>query len=96
MYSGPMSRPPKPICGVDFGTSNSVVALLGADERPRFVQLEPRAAALLERLLAGQTLRAALFGACEALGEALDDNILASTALTLADLVDRHILLGGT
>lgn len=38
MYSGPMSRPPKPICGVDFGTSNSVVALLGADERPRFAE----------------------------------------------------------
>ena len=76
--------------------SFDLVGYRHADERPRFVQLEPRAAALLERLLAGQTLRAALFGACEALGEALDDNILASTALTLADLVDRHILLGGT
>lgn len=64
--------------------------------KPRFLTLEPRASHLVERLLAGATLREALFGACEATGETLDDQILANTALTLADLVDRHVLLGGT
>ncbi len=33
-----MSEALQPICGVDFGTSNSVVALLGADARPRFAE----------------------------------------------------------
>jgi uncharacterized protein len=71
-----------------------VVAYRGRDEQPTFVDLEPRAAHMLERLLAGASLREALFGACEALGETLDDAILSATALTLADLIDRHVLLG--
>ena len=64
-------------------------------QQPRFVDIKPRSAAMLERLLAGQSLRAALFGACEAMGEQLDDQILSVTAVTLADLVDRQVLLGG-
>lgn len=78
-----------------YAEPQSVVAYRDRDDRPRFVDIGPRAAHLLARLLAGATLREALFGACEAMGEALSDEILATTALTLADLVDRHVLLGG-
>lgn len=72
-----------------------VIAYRGRDEQPAFVDVEPRAAHLLELLLAGKTLREALFGACAATGETLDDAILSATALTLADWIDRHVLLGG-
>jgi hypothetical protein len=72
-----------------------VIAYRRRDEQPAFVDLEPRAAHLLELLLAGKTLREALFGACAAMGETLDDAILSATALTLADWIDRHVLLGG-
>lgn len=74
---------------------HAVVAFRSAEDRPRFVDIKPRSAAMLERLLAGQTLREALFGACEAMGETLDDEILSVTAVTLADLCERHVLLGG-
>ncbi|HGG57577.1 MAG TPA: Hsp70 family protein, partial [Nannocystis exedens] len=33
-----MKKPLQPICGVDFGTSNSVVALLSAETRPNFAE----------------------------------------------------------
>jgi uncharacterized protein len=71
-----------------------VIGYRGPDEQPAFVDIKPRSAAMLERLLTGATLREALFGACEALGETLDDAILSVTAVTLADLIDRHVLLG--
>lgn len=72
-----------------------VIGYRGRDEQPAFIGVEPRAAKLLELLLAGKTLREALFGACEAMAETLDDAILSATALTLADWHDRQILLGG-
>lgn len=72
-----------------------VIAYRRRDEQPAFVDIEPRAAHLLELLLAGNSLRDALFGACAATGETLDDAILSATALTLADWIDRHVLLGG-
>jgi hypothetical protein len=79
--------------------SDSGHALVGFrhpdDEQPHFFDIKPRSAHMLERLLAGQTLRDALFGACEAMGETLDDEILSVTAVTLADLADRQVLLGG-
>ncbi|MFO7563702.1 MAG: hypothetical protein R6X02_13725 [Enhygromyxa sp.] len=64
-------------------------------QRSSFFELEPRLAHMLELLLAGKTLREALFGACEAVGETLDDAVLSDAALVLADLHDRHVLLGG-
>ena len=66
------------------------------DEQPHFFDIKPRSAHLLEQLLAGHTLRDALFGACAAMGETLDDEILSVTAVTLADLADRRVILGGT
>ncbi|EDM75607.1 hypothetical protein PPSIR1_00150 [Plesiocystis pacifica SIR-1] len=74
----------------------AVAIFRDAKGKVRELELEPRLAAMLERLLAGQTLREALFGACEATGQALDDEILKETALALADWCERHLLLGGT
>ncbi len=71
-----------------------VIAHRDRDEQPAFVEIKPRSAAMLERLIAGETLREALFGACAAMGETLDDRILGVTAVTLADLLDRGVLLG--
>ncbi len=62
--------------------------------RVRLLELTPRAAALCERLLAGESLQAALTGACAAVGEALDDEFLAAMASFLADLGERGVLLG--
>jgi hypothetical protein len=64
-------------------------------DKARVLELRPRHAALLERLLAGASLQDALFGACAAVGEALDDVILGDTAVTLATWCDNHLLLGG-
>jgi hypothetical protein len=65
------------------------------DEQPHFFEIKPRSAHLLESLLAGAALRDALFQACAAMGETLNDEILSVTAVTLADLIDRRVLLGG-
>jgi len=96
-YRWSVHRLPTPLAADDAPDEDQpiVVGHRDRNERPSFVQLEPRDAHLLELLLAGKTLREALFGACEAIGEALDDSILAATALSLADWHDRHLLLGG-
>jgi hypothetical protein len=82
-----------------LGLPGSGHALIGFrhpdDEQPHFFDIKPRSAHMLERLLTGETLRDALFGACAAMGETLDDEILSVTAVTLADLIDRQVLLGG-
>jgi hypothetical protein len=62
--------------------------------KPRYLELTPRAAAVCERLLAGQSLQSALVGACEAVGEQLSDEFLAGMAAFLADLGERGVLLG--
>jgi hypothetical protein len=62
--------------------------------RVRLLELTPRAAAVCARLLAGETLQAALAGACEELGEALGDEFLAAMASFFADLGERGVLLG--
>lgn len=73
-------------------------AILGYRDRtthkPRFLELTPRAAAVCERLLAGDALQVALFGACEAIGEPMSDEFLAAMASFLADLGERGVLLG--
>jgi hypothetical protein len=62
--------------------------------KPRFLELTARAAALCERMIAGETLQAALVGACEAVGEPMSDEFLAAMAAFLADLGERGVLLG--
>ena len=73
-----------------------LVAWRDLADKAHFVQLRPRHAALLERLLAGASLRDALFGACAALGETLDDTILGDTVVTLAQWCDDQLLLGAS
>lgn len=65
-----------------------------ATHRVRSLELTPRAAAVCERLLAGEGLQAALVGACGELGVALDDELLAAMAGFFADLAERQVLLG--
>ena len=62
--------------------------------KPRFLELTARAATLCERMIAGETLQAALVGACEAVGEPMSDEFLAAMAAFLADLGERGVLLG--
>lgn len=73
-----------------------LVAWRDRDDKPRFHELRPRHAALLERLLAGASLHDALVGACGDLDEALDDTILGDAAVTLAQWCDDHLLLGAS
>jgi hypothetical protein len=60
----------------------------------RYLELTPLAAEILRRLLAGETLRAALEGACGSLGVALDSQVLQGAARVLSDLAERGALLG--
>jgi hypothetical protein len=62
--------------------------------RVRLLDLTARAAALCERMLAGEALQAALAGACTDVGEAMSDEYLAAMAAFLADLGERGVLLG--
>ncbi len=65
-----------------------------ASHRVRLLDLTDRAAAVVERLIAGEPVQAALTGACAQLGQALDDEFLAAMVPFLADLEDREVLLG--
>jgi hypothetical protein len=66
-----------------------------AEHEVRYLALTPFGAAVVEVLLAGQTLRDAVFGAASAAGVALDDQALVSAAALLEDLKTRGALLGG-
>jgi len=61
----------------------------------RFLELTPLCAAILERLLVGETLRAAVVGGAAALDHPLDGAVTQSTAAVLEDLRARGALLGG-
>lgn len=61
----------------------------------RYLELTPLAADILERLLAGTPLGAAVTEACNASGAALTPEVLDGTARLLADLAERGALLGG-
>lgn len=65
-----------------------------AEHCARFLELSPLAGAILDRLVMGEALGAALSNACAAQGHALNDAILADTARLLADLAERGVLLG--
>jgi hypothetical protein len=60
----------------------------------RYLELSPLAAALLERLFAGETLRRALERATRELGVPLDSTVLEGSARVLADLAERGALVG--
>lgn len=72
----------------------ALLAYRDAEHDVRYLELTPAAAAILERLLAGETLRAAVVGGSGALGIPLDAAVLEGTARLLADLAERGVMLG--
>ncbi len=64
------------------------------EDKTRQLDLERRDAHLLEGLLAGRTLKEALFTACAEVGDEVNAEVLGSIALLLKDLSDRGILFG--
>lgn len=60
----------------------------------RFLHLSPLAAAISERLIAGLTVKEALFTGTQALDIELDDEVLARVTRLLADFAERGIILG--
>ena len=60
----------------------------------RYLELSPAAAAILRRLLRGETLGASLRESAAELGVALDAPMIRGTAELLADLAERGALLG--
>jgi hypothetical protein len=64
------------------------------DHEVRYLELSPLAAAILDRLLSGATLRDSVGGAAAAHGAGLEPALLEGTARLLADLSERGVLLG--
>ena len=60
----------------------------------RYLELTPLAAEILERLLAGKSLRSTLAAATSDLGVPLDEAVLEGTARLLADLAERGAITG--
>jgi hypothetical protein len=65
-----------------------------AEHAVRFLDLSPLAASIVERLLAGETLGAALPPACAEHKAAVSEAVLTDVARILADLGERGVLLG--
>jgi hypothetical protein len=59
-----------------------------------YLELTPLAAAILERLLGGASLKAALIEAAATAGVELDESVLSGTAQLLSDLSERGALIG--
>lgn len=76
--------------------ATSLLVYRDADANSRFLDLTPLAAAILERLLAGRPLAAAMTEACAATNHVLDQAVLGGAAQLLADLGERGVLLGAT
>lgn len=64
------------------------------DYRVRYIELTPRAIAVVERLVAGATVVGALQEGAATVGEALSDDFLAGMTHLFADLADRGVILG--
>ncbi len=73
----------------------ALLAYRDAEHDVRFLELTQLAAAILERLLAGALLGAAVVGACEALAHPVDPAVTGSTAALLEDLVERGVVSPG-
>ncbi|EYF01200.1 Hypothetical protein CAP_8541 [Chondromyces apiculatus DSM 436] len=77
-------------------TPTALLVYRDEEHDARYLELSPLAAGILERLLAGATLRGAVLAACAAGGHALDGAVLEGTAALLADLGERGALLGSS
>ena len=73
----------------------ALVLYRDADEALASLELSALHATAVERLLAGDTLEAALRSAATGHDVALDDGVLASFAEIIADLGERGVVLGG-
>lgn len=71
----------------------ALFAYRDAEHDVRYLELSPLAAALLERLVAGESLKAALLGACAATGND-PGTALSGAAALLSDLATRGALIG--
>lgn len=65
-----------------------------AEHQLRMLELTPAAAAILRRLLAGETLERAIHGGASDATVPVDDSLLGGTARLLGDLGERGVLLG--
>ncbi len=72
----------------------AILAYRDADHEVRWLELTPLAAAILDRLIHGATLRDAVVGGATDRGHAVDDAVTQSTAALLTDLTERGALLG--
>ncbi|MFO0739814.1 MAG: putative DNA-binding domain-containing protein [Labilithrix sp.] len=68
----------------------AILVYRDAEHCSRFLELTPLAAAIVERLFAGEPLGRALTSACAV----LDQDVLDGTARLLADLGERGVLIG--
>lgn len=64
------------------------------DHMVRYLELSPLAAAILSRLIAGESLKDSLIGATRASARELDDATLQGAATLLSDLSARGVVLG--
>ncbi|MEZ4453446.1 MAG: putative DNA-binding domain-containing protein [Nannocystaceae bacterium] len=62
--------------------------------RARYIELTPRASEVIDRLLAGAPVEAALREGTAAAGQPLDDDFLSSMVHLFTDLVERQVILG--
>ncbi len=76
-------------------SATALFAYRDAAYEVRFLELTPLAAAILERLLGGEALGAAVTGGAAALASPVDAAVTFSTAALLEDLRARGALLGG-
>lgn len=72
----------------------ALLAYRDPEHRVQWLALTPLARAVLERLMAGEVLQAALRDGCAQIGTPMDDQALATIATLLADLGERGVLLG--
>jgi hypothetical protein len=75
--------------------ATALLAYRDEEHDVRFLALTPLAAAILERLLAGEALGPAVVGAATSLQHPLDASVTQSTAALLEDLRARGALIGG-
>jgi len=74
--------------------ATSLLVYRDAEHAVRFLDLSPLAASIVERLLAGETLGAALPPACAEHHTPVAEPVLTEVARLLADLGERGVLLG--
>jgi hypothetical protein len=72
----------------------TLLAYRDGENDVRFMELTPLAAAIVERLVAGDVLGEAITRACDDRGVARTNELLAETARLLADLGARGVILG--